>query len=347
MTFIGLEPFNKVTEWKRLIGNAESSESKRCLRALLQVMLLRRSLEDIPAVAQLQPLTENIQIVTMGTAQRRAYDDIFKASKLCFRAACLAGRDAVLKNFANVLEWILRLRQGCCATELIGKSRLKVCRDILRVCATGRPEAINSDTMTQEEAAELYQTMLQMLRNQRATANCCICFESIHEDQASILRGCRHCFCHNCLETYLGTSSCQACPLCRHPYTMDDITDWSALHGHGDGNGDGDGDGRVVMKVTSAKIDALVQAIQTMQRTDKEERAIVYSGFVRFLDLIENVLKKHHISCVRLVGSMTQQQRRRAITSFQNGEIDVMLVSMMAGSTGLNLTRWRTKRYRL
>ena len=69
------------------------------------------------------------------------------------------------------------------------------------------------------------------------------------------------------------------------------------------------------------------------------EKAVVFSQWTHMLDLVEYVLRRENISCVRLDGSLTQRQRQSRLKKFRTQpSIKVMIMSLKAGSLGLNLT---------
>eukprot|EP00913_Durusdinium_trenchii_P028643 g26863.t1 len=95
---------------------------------------------------------------------------------------------------------------------------------------------------------------------------------------------------------------------------------------------------------SSTKIEALVQEIKKMESTDATSKALVFSQFTRFLELIEWRLKREGISAATVLGSMpivsrTQQEsKNNIIVSFQTEPtLKVLLISLKAGGEGLNL----------
>jgi len=89
---------------------------------------------------------------------------------------------------------------------------------------------------------------------------------------------------------------------------------------------------------TSTKIEALLQEITQMQRNDGQSKALVFSQFTRFLELIEWRLKKEGVSCAKLLGTMPIAARNNTIISFQTEPtLKVLLISLKAGGEGLNL----------
>ncbi len=87
---------------------------------------------------------------------------------------------------------------------------------------------------------------------------------------------------------------------------------------------------------TSAKLDAAVATLEHVKAAG--HKALVFSQFTKFLDLVEPVLKKSGLRLLRLDGSTPEAERRRRVDAFQRGEADVFLLSLKAGGAGLNLT---------
>ena len=68
--------------------------------------------------------------------------------------------------------------------------------------------------------------------------------------------------------------------------------------------------------------------------------ALVFSQYVKVLDLLEGELGKHHLAFCRLDGSTSPKKRQEVVQSFQKGKgPGVFLISLKAGGVGLNLTR--------
>ena len=66
---------------------------------------------------------------------------------------------------------------------------------------------------------------------------------------------------------------------------------------------------------------------------------LVFSGWTSHLDLIELALTANDISFTRLDGTMSRHARTAAMDKFRDdNSVHVILVSIMAGGLGLNLT---------
>lgn len=71
---------------------------------------------------------------------------------------------------------------------------------------------------------------------------------------------------------------------------------------------------------------------------DNKHKALVFSQFVRYLEIIKQVLDQEKISYQYLDGSTPLKERQRLVEDFQSGIGDLFLISLKAGGTGLNLT---------
>jgi len=89
---------------------------------------------------------------------------------------------------------------------------------------------------------------------------------------------------------------------------------------------------------TSTKIEALLDEIRRMTAADSSSKALVFSQFTRFLELIEWRLKREGVSCAKLLGTMPIASRNNIIVAFMTDpSLKVLLISLKAGGEGLNL----------
>ncbi|KAG5989524.1 hypothetical protein E4U52_005488 [Claviceps spartinae] len=92
---------------------------------------------------------------------------------------------------------------------------------------------------------------------------------------------------------------------------------------------------------TKALVEDLLRSKAVSQANPSEPpfKSVVFSGWTSHLDLIEVALHAAGITFVRLDGSMTRPARTAAMEKFrEDPSVDVILVSIMAGGLGLNLT---------
>ena len=96
---------------------------------------------------------------------------------------------------------------------------------------------------------------------------------------------------------------------------------------------------RLVLKdsvAPSAKLTALADLLAELK--EEGHRALVFSQFTSFLDLVEPHLQGLGFSVLRLDGSTPAELRSERVAAFQARKAGVFLISLRAGGTGLNLT---------
>lgn len=86
----------------------------------------------------------------------------------------------------------------------------------------------------------------------------------------------------------------------------------------------------------SAKLSLFMETVDELR--DGEHRALVFSQFVKHLDVVREALDQRGIVYQYLDGSTPAAERQRRVDAFQNGEGELFLISLKAGGTGLNLT---------
>ncbi|KAF9062816.1 chromatin remodeling complex subunit, partial [Rhodocollybia butyracea] len=68
------------------------------------------------------------------------------------------------------------------------------------------------------------------------------------------------------------------------------------------------------------------------------EKTIIFSQFTSMLDLLHSFLQNEGIKFVRLDGKMDMTRRKNSLDTLRNNpSVTVILVSLRAGGTGLNL----------
>jgi DNA repair protein RAD5 len=80
--------------------------------------------------------------------------------------------------------------------------------------------------------------------------------------------------------------------------------------------------------------------IGRLREGDASLRAVIFSQFTGFLNLIEIALDRDKFPWVRLDGSMSEKQRTKALKQFStpSEKPRIFIISLRAGGVGLNLT---------
>ena len=85
-----------------------------------------------------------------------------------------------------------------------------------------------------------------------------------------------------------------------------------------------------------SKITALVELLQGV--IEGGNRALVFSQFVSFFDIVRKELDRLGINYFYIDGGVPLKRRTEMVEAFQNGENPLFLISLKAGGLGLNLT---------
>jgi len=82
----------------------------------------------------------------------------------------------------------------------------------------------------------------------------------------------------------------------------------------------------------SAKLDYLKELLDEL--ISKGEKVLIFSQYVKTLEFIEEELK---FPTLMYHGGMDQKQKDKTINDFKTGDINILLMSLMAGGVGLNI----------
>ncbi len=90
------------------------------------------------------------------------------------------------------------------------------------------------------------------------------------------------------------------------------------------------------MKIPSAKLASFLEIVDELRSNN--HRALVFSQFVKHLNIIRRELDEKKIRYKYLDGSSSLPERERNVRDFQSGDGELFLISLKAGGLGLNLT---------
>lgn len=89
---------------------------------------------------------------------------------------------------------------------------------------------------------------------------------------------------------------------------------------------------------TSGKIEKVMEILQATQDRRDNEKTIIFSQFTSLLDLLEIPISRQEWGYKRYDGSMSSNARNEAVIEFSDSpRCKIMLVSLKAGNSGLNL----------
>ncbi|KAI1763291.1 SNF2 family N-terminal domain-containing protein [Hypoxylon sp. FL1150] len=92
--------------------------------------------------------------------------------------------------------------------------------------------------------------------------------------------------------------------------------------------------------VPSAKIERTMELLQDIRAKDPKAKTLIFSLWTSFLDLLEIPIHDGGFRYTRYDGTMQHHDRDMAVKAFMDpqGDMQIMMVSLTAGNTGLNLT---------
>ncbi|KAH7328184.1 SNF2 family DNA-dependent ATPase [Stachybotrys elegans] len=367
LAFLRLHPFEDRNKFTRYIVEpfkACDPEIVPKLRVLVDSITLRRLKDKIDL-----PPREDLVVRLDFSPEERGIYELF-ARNAQDRVKILAGvnneRALGGNTYIHILKAILRLRLLCAhGKDLLNEDDLATLQGMSAEMAIDVDDD-DSDrpALSDQKAHEMF-TLMQETNNDA----CIECSkklmssdpQNIDETQEEVLgymTPCFHVVCRSCIKNFRERAqemvdprySAGPCPVCdtvvRLEYVELRRRDVDAEH---------DGPAKSKSKAQGKKLDrydgphtktrALVEdllrskAASEANPSEPPFKSVVFSGWTSHLDLIELALKAAGISFTRLDGSMSRTARTAAMDSFRDDpSVHVILVSIMAGGLGLNLT---------
>ena len=371
LAFLRLKPFEERAKFVNHIVTpfkVADPEIIPKLRVLVDTITLRRKKDKINLPAR-EELTVRLDF---SPEEQQLYDLFAKSAN--DRVKALTGqRERMLggKTYMHILQSILRLRLICAH----GKDLLND-EDFASVSGTTVDFAISVEDEDEDRPALTEDKAYQMFDLMTETGNdlCIICKRKLgtnddadlhserQEDLLGYMTPCFHVYCPDCISHFkdeqLGfphkSGAAGTCPICEQPVRFSVV---DLRHGRADA----EHEGHVNAKAVAAKggkvirldgytgphtkahtlVNYLLQSKAESEAKPDEApiKSVVFSGWTSHLDLIELALNKVGIKYCRLDGKMTRLARTQAMETFrEDASVHVILVSIMAGGLGLNLT---------
>ncbi|KAI1106950.1 SNF2 family N-terminal domain-containing protein [Jackrogersella minutella] len=364
LAFLRLKPFDEKTKFTQYI----TAPFKVCdpeivpkLRILVDSVTLRRLKDKI----NLPPRKDEIVRLDFTPAERRLYE-LFEKNAQDKVQVLSAGREKMIggRTYIHILQSILRLR----LISAHGKDLLRE-EDLEVVQGMTQESAIDLDSDEDEEKPALQEAKVYAafeLMQETNGDTCVSCQRKIatndganiaserEEDVIGYMTACFHLLCTSCIKTWeeeVGNHGSGTCPVCQSHvrFTYNEIRKSKAEVEHEGHNNTGD---KVKAKSglagytgphtkTRALVDDLLKAKADSEAQPDEPpfKSVVFSAWTSHLDLIQLALDNVGIKYTRLDGKMSRTARTAAMDTFrEDRSVHVILVSIMAGGLGLNLT---------
>ncbi|VDB84343.1 unnamed protein product [Peniophora sp. CBMAI 1063] len=339
---------------------AHDQKAIEVVQVILESVLLRREKTmrdaDGKRIVELPAKETVVDALTFSHAERRIYDSIFKQAKSDFDKLDAGG--LVGKNYTHILAMLMRLRRAVLHPSLVltadskdgdgkntqgkGKSkddgRVDV-DEMIRAFTRGETanayaEGVLSGLSTPTQSAEG--------SGEEDVEECAICLDGM--ERPMMFPACAHRCCRDCAVGYLAACAERGedgrCPTCNAgPVTEQELLEVVKSSQGADGE-----ERKLTLRkndfVSSTKLDALIANLRRLQDQDPCFRAVVFSQFTSFLDLIEAALDREGLATYRFDGSMDVKKRAAAVSEFKAASRapKIMVISLKAGGVGLNLT---------
>ncbi|XP_036927016.1 helicase-like transcription factor [Acanthopagrus latus] len=320
LAFLRLKPFDVREWWNRVIQRPVTQGDRagvQNLQTLVKCITLRRTktseVNGRPLVL-LPEKTVCVEQVELSRTEREEYELARNEGRNTIRRYVAEG--TVLRNYADVLAILMRLRQHCCHPDLLAKTL--------------------SDLGAGATPAELRERLIEKLRLVLASGSdeeCSVCLDSV---QLPVITHCAHVYCRPCIAQVISTEQDTArCPLCRSEIKTSELVEFPQEEVEEENTPNSE------KWRTSSKVQALLGNLLRLRCKDSSIKCLVVSQFTRFLTILETPLREHGFTFVRLDGTMSQKKRTQVIQEFQSTAADspaIMLLSLKAGGVGLNLT---------
>ena len=304
----------------------------------------------------LPSLTTTIVIAEMTPSEFDFYESMYKQTKTQFDTYVDQG--VLLNNYAHVFDLIMRLRQ-----------------------AVDHPYLIVHGLHNESELKYGEKNDLIPSKSRKVNPNmkmCHLCQEMVTSTKELAMSNCGHGFHYDCIKEYLQDapempSGGIGCPTCFSSLSID-LKDIASMEEEDSSSKSSDDEDELDSQysensssrnsalsltrsvtaknkfmdlidvdkfASSTKIEALVKDIKEIEEKNSDHKILVFSQFIRMLDLIEFRLKQEYVACIKLTGSLSIQQRNNIITDFTSNDhgTKVLLISTKAGGEGLNLQR--------
>ncbi len=375
LAFLRLKPFEDRLKFSQYIVAPFKScdpEILPKLRVLVDTITLRRLKDKI----DLPEKKSEDRFLEFSPEEKRLYD--IYAQNAGARVRVITGQRERLggRTYIHILQSILRLRLICAhGKDLLSDQDLEILRDSRGKTMENAIEVDSDDdsskpALSEKQAYEWFDLMIdtgsdecvQCKRKLGSTDTADDIENERQEDVLGYMTPCIHIYCPSCIPMFRDderqvshTSNAPGnCPICGK---LIDFYTVELRHTRADAEHEGHANGKVrvgkggkVLSVegytgphtkTIALVDDLLKSkAESLQNPGEPPfKSVVFSGWTSHLDLIQIALDKAGITYCRLDGKMSRTARTQAMDAFrEDPSIQVMLVSIMAGGLGLNLT---------
>ncbi|KAJ7762400.1 DNA repair protein RAD5 [Mycena maculata] len=359
LKFLDFRPWSDFSFFRSFITLpflARDPKAIEIVQIILESILLRREKNMVDAngkrIVELPQKDVVVEYLEFSTLERKIYNSLFNSAKRDFQQ--LDAKGLIGKNYTHILAMLMRLRRAVLHPNLVlasddqralpedgdggGDGTVDV-NELIKCFANDERNGTGEGSGGGNVFA---QNALENLELDEADSECLICCDIMQSPM--LIPECMHRYCKDCIVAALTSAEEQGneprCPSCqRGPIKESDLIEIFRPP-----KSSQDPQPSLVLRKndfhSSTKLEALVQNLRKLREQDPCFRAVVFSQFTSFLDLIQVALKRERFEQYRFDGSMDVKKRGLALDAFRSPtrRPKVLIVSLKAGGVGLNLT---------
>ncbi|KAF8512694.1 SNF2 family N-terminal domain-containing protein [Gautieria morchelliformis] len=332
------------------------------VQVILESVLLRREKNmrdrDGNRIVELPAKEVTVVHLDFSPVERKIYDSMYMDAKNNFDR--LNAKGLVGKNYTHILAMLMRLRRAVLHPSLAQVKESSTSEDAkdshgdVEVDSLIPKDTHGTDGSEDGPSSAFAESVLSRIQEADGQ-ECAVCFDLM--DLPVLVPNCMHSCCKSCALAFL--QACEEkgeeghCPICRGgPVKESQLLEIVRTKpvkklgspDAGDVGDDRDSSPAVMLRRnnfnSSTKLDALSEDLRRLRDQDPCFRAVVFSQFTSFLDLIQVVLRRDRFAFYRFDGEMSVKKKAMAVEEFtrpsRSGK--VFIVSLKAGGVGLNLT---------
>ncbi|KAJ2918384.1 hypothetical protein MD484_g2007, partial [Candolleomyces efflorescens] len=331
---------------------ARDPKAIEIVQVILESILLRRdkNMRDAEGnrIVDLPPKEEVFEYLEFAPLERKIYDSIYVTAKRNFEQ--LDAKGLVGKNYTHILAMLMRLRRAVLHPNLV------ITQDDQRALSPKGDDVVEVNDLLQQLAGNVNEsnkssTFAESFLSNLAkdeVSECPICFGEI--ENPMLIPECMHQFCKDCIIAHIGISEergqVPSCPNCAtgHLQAKNLVEIIRTKREENEPSSSQPVEPAIVLRrndfQSSTKLDALLQNLRRLKDQDPCFRAVVFSQFTSFLDLIQVALERDKFDHYRFDGTMDLKKKAAAISEFKapSRRPKILVISLKAGGVGLNLT---------
>ncbi|KAG5643141.1 hypothetical protein DXG03_001531 [Asterophora parasitica] len=356
LKFLDFKPWSEFAFFRSFITLpflARDTKAIEVVQVILESVLLRRekNMRDIDGkkIVELPSKEVVVDMLEFSPLERNIYDQIYKTAKKNFEN--LDAKGLVSRNYTHILAMLMRLRRAVLHPSLVltvddesalspGNDGAVDVNDLIRRFAENESAGEGS---TKNAFAE---EVLSNLADAKAE-ECPICLDVM--ETPMIIPKCMHQCCKDCILAHL--SACEEkgeegrCPTCSQgPIKANELLEIVRRKRNPEIINSQASEPEVALRRndfnSSTKLQALLKSLHRLRDQDPCFRAVVFSQFTSFLNLIQVALQRERYDQYRFDGSMDIKKKNAAVAEFKSPsrKPKVLVISLKAGGVGLNLT---------